>query len=100
MATPDDLAETVSLVERSDRRILASQADVRDVAAVAKLIKKGMSQFGRLDIVVANAGIMPVMGQASMEYQAWHDAVDILLSGVYITINEALPAILQGGRGG
>ena len=55
-ATEEDLAETVSLVEALDRRIVARKADVRDAAALREALEHGVAQLGRLDIVVANAG--------------------------------------------
>ena len=58
MATPDDLAETAKLVEEQDRRIVTAQADVRDGAALQAAVDEGLSQFGHIDIVCANAGIL------------------------------------------
>src|SRR5258706_1323166 len=60
MATPDDLAETVKLVEGLDRRIVTGIADVRDRDALSAVYQQGLAEFGRLDFVVANAGVMPV----------------------------------------
>ena len=57
MATPEDLAETVKEVEALDRRIVATQADVRDYGALKAAVDDGVAQLGRLDIVLANAGI-------------------------------------------
>jgi len=57
MATPEDLAETVKEVEALDRRIVATQADVRDYGALKKALDDGVAELGRLDIVSANAGI-------------------------------------------
>ena len=51
MATRDDLAETVKAVEALDRRIVATQADVRDAAALKAAVDDGVAQLGRLDIV-------------------------------------------------
>ncbi|PRC62567.1 SDR family mycofactocin-dependent oxidoreductase, partial [Mycobacterium sp. ITM-2017-0098] len=56
-ATPDDLAQTVDLVKGTGRRIVSEQVDVRDFAAVKAVVDSGVEQLGRLDIVVANAGI-------------------------------------------
>lgn len=58
MATPDDLAETVKLVEDTGRRIIATVADVRDFDALKSAVDDGVRELGRLDIVLANAGIM------------------------------------------
>ena len=62
MATPEDLAETVKLVEAQDRRIVATQADVRDFDALKAAVDDGVAQLGRLDIVLANAGIASLGG--------------------------------------
>src|SRR4051812_43296501 len=58
MATPDDLAQTVEEVKASDRRIVATEVDVRDYDALKAALDAGVAQFGRLDIVAANAGIV------------------------------------------
>jgi NAD(P)-dependent dehydrogenase (short-subunit alcohol dehydrogenase family) len=60
MATPDNLAATVKLVEKTGARIVAHEADVRDRAALSTALHAGLDEFGRLDIVVANAGIAPM----------------------------------------
>src|SRR5271154_6975218 len=57
LATPDDLAETVKQIEALDRRVIARQADVRDFDALKETVEEGVAEFGRLDIVCANAGI-------------------------------------------
>src|SRR4051794_13043462 len=60
LATPEDLRETVAAVEALDRRIVAREADVRDGEAVRAAVQEGAEQLGRLDVVVANAGICTV----------------------------------------
>ncbi len=100
MATPDDLAQTVKEVEATDRRIVARQADVRDPEAVAAVVAEGLAEFRHIDIVIANAGIMPVIGDASAGMQAWKDAVDVMLTGVFVTIEAALPAMIERDQGG
>lgn len=57
-ATSDDLAETVRLVEAAGRKVLAREVDIRDLAAQQQVVADGVEQFGRLDIVVANAGVL------------------------------------------
>ena len=61
--TPDDLAETARLVEEHDRRAVTSIADVRDYAALSAALRDGVAELGRLDVVVANAG-MTTAGRA------------------------------------
>jgi SDR family mycofactocin-dependent oxidoreductase len=100
MAAPLDLDETVNLVEKTGRRIVAEQADVRDFARLKAVVAKGISELGRIDFVLANAGIMPMVGSQAQDVSAFNDAVDVMLKGVHYTIEAALPAILQHGDGG
>src|SRR3954462_4825266 len=100
MATPDDLAETVKLVEDQDRRIVAQQADVRSRDALQAAVEAGIAEFGRLDIVVANAGIAPIFGSTESSSDPWKDAIDVLLTGVYYTLDVAVPAMIEQDRGG
>ena len=67
MSTPEDMAETVKEVEALDRRIVATQADVRDYGAVKAAVDEGVAQLGRLDIVSANAGIFSFGTLADMD---------------------------------
>jgi SDR family mycofactocin-dependent oxidoreductase len=99
-ATEEDLAETVTLVEALDRRIVARRADVRDQDQVQAVLDDGLAELGRVDIVVANAGIMPIIGEPATRRQAWHDAIDIMLTGVLNTCEAAIPALIDQGDGG
>lgn len=99
-ATPADLDETVALVEKLDRRIVARRADVRDEAAVKGVLDEGIAELGRVDIVVANAGIAPFMGEVGDSPGAWHDAIDIMLTGVLHTILPTLPVLIEQDEGG
>jgi NAD(P)-dependent dehydrogenase (short-subunit alcohol dehydrogenase family) len=56
-ATPEDLQQTAALVEDLDRRILLREGDIRDTGALERLVADGVAEFGRPDIVIANAGI-------------------------------------------
>jgi SDR family mycofactocin-dependent oxidoreductase len=100
LATREDLAETVALVEERDRRIVAREADVRDPDALGAAIEEGLAELGRLDIVLANAGMLPVMGEPGRTRSAFTDAVDVNLTGVFHTIEAALPALVEQGDGG
>jgi SDR family mycofactocin-dependent oxidoreductase len=96
MATPDDLAATVKLVEDTGARIVAQQADVRDQDSLKTALQTGLDEFGRLDIVVANAGIAPMMAGAD----GWRDVVDVNLTGVYHTVEVARPTMVEQSDGG
>jgi NAD(P)-dependent dehydrogenase (short-subunit alcohol dehydrogenase family) len=85
MATRDDLDETVNLVEKTGRRIVAEQGDVRDLERLKAAVANGVAELGRVDFVLANAGIMPAAGEQRYEMSAYIDAVDVLLNGVYYT---------------
>jgi (+)-trans-carveol dehydrogenase len=100
MATPDDLAQTVKEVEALDRRIVASQADVRDYGAVKAAVDAGVAELGRLDIVSANAGIFSVGRTEALSEESWHDMIDVNLTGVWHTCKAAIPHLRAGGRGG
>lgn len=100
MATPEDLAETQQLVEKLGRRMVTAQADVRDADAVRAAVNAGIEELGRLDIVVANAGIWSHERTERMSQQMWHDMIDINLTGVWNTVQAALPYLMSAGHGG
>lgn len=100
MTSREDLDETVNLVEKTGRRIVAEQGDVRDFDRLKAVVANGVAEFGRLDFVIANAGILPAVGEERYRIAAYLDAVNILLNGVYYTIEAALPAMLDHGEGG
>jgi SDR family mycofactocin-dependent oxidoreductase len=96
MATPDDLAATVKLVEDAGARMVAAEADVRERASLKTALKAGVDELGgRLDIVVANAGIAPMAGE-----DAWQDVLDVNLTGVYHTVDVAMRPMIKAGNGG
>ncbi len=99
-ATEDDLAETVRQVEALDRRIVATKADVRDTAALKAAVDDGVAQLGRLDIVLANAGVFEIQPALEITDDAWREMIDINLTGVWNTCKVALPHLIEGGRGG
>ena len=99
-STEDDLNETVKAVEALDRRIVAKKADVRSPEAVQAVFDEGIAELGRVDIVLANAGIMPIIGEPAKPVQAWYDCIDIMLSGVLHTIEAAVPTLISQGQGG
>jgi SDR family mycofactocin-dependent oxidoreductase len=96
LATADDLAATVKLVEDTGARIVAKEADVRDRASLSDAVQAGVDELGRLDIVVANAGIAPMQSGDD----GWRDVIDVNLTGVYNTIKAAIPALIKQGAGG
>ncbi|MFC5749255.1 mycofactocin-coupled SDR family oxidoreductase [Actinomadura rugatobispora] len=101
MSTPEDLDETVAQVKALGRRIVAVQADVRDYDALKAAVDEGVTELGRLDIVVANAGLgSDGTVLHKMTEKTWRDMIDVNLTGVWITTRVSTPHILEGGRGG
>jgi SDR family mycofactocin-dependent oxidoreductase len=98
MATPEDLADTVKEVEALDRRIVARQADVRDEAGLRAAFDAGVAELGPVDIVLANAGIAPMSLHET--HDAWQDVIDVNLTGVFNTVEIAIPSMIQRGQGG
>jgi SDR family mycofactocin-dependent oxidoreductase len=100
-ATQDEMDETIKAVEALDRRIIATKADVRNLEQVKKAVDDGVAQLGRLDVVLANAGVSTYMGPAeSLTEEAFVDMVDINLIGVWRTCAASIPHLKAGGRGG
>jgi (+)-trans-carveol dehydrogenase len=100
MATPDDLAETAKLVEDLDRRIVAREADVRDSAQLAEVVAEGVAELGRLDVVVANAGIVSIGPTLELEEDVWQEMIDVNLTGVWKSLKAAVPPMIEAGNGG
>jgi (+)-trans-carveol dehydrogenase len=96
LATEADLAETGKLVEGEGRRVVSDRVDVREGAAVRALVDRGVAELGRLDVVIANAGIAGSEPMADMSDATWQDMIDINLTGVFKTIRAALPHLTAG----
>ena len=99
-ATSEELAETVSLVEGEGRKIVAKEVDVRDLDGQQRVVADAVEQFGRLDIVVANAGVMNWGRLWEISPQQWQEVVDTNLTGVWNTIKAVVPPMIDAGNGG
>ncbi|MFR9803701.1 mycofactocin-coupled SDR family oxidoreductase [Pseudonocardia sp. RS010] len=100
MATPEDLQRTQALVEAEDRRCVVVQGDVRDTAAVDQAVEAARDTYGRLDVAVANAGIVQVVDALETTDAQWADIVAVNLTGVFNTVRAASRVMVEQGQGG
>ena len=94
MATPEDLEETKNYVEKTGQRCFTAQADVRDAAQLKSALEAGIAELGKVDIVVAQAGIAGMKGQPPL--QAWTDVINTNLVGTINAVQVALPHLAEG----
>jgi len=99
-ATPEDLDETARLIEKTGRRAVLRQADVRDLSAVSATVDEGVAELGRLDIACINAAVFSMGALVDLDQQTWNDVIDINLTGAWHTAKAVVPHIRAGGRGG
>jgi NAD(P)-dependent dehydrogenase (short-subunit alcohol dehydrogenase family) len=97
MAMLADLAETAKQVEALDRRVVAAEVDVRDLAGLTAAVSDGVALLGRLDIVLADAGISTPAPTLEMDELVWNETIEINLTGQWKTIRAAVPHIIAGG---
>jgi SDR family mycofactocin-dependent oxidoreductase len=98
--TPADLAETARLVEKLGRRAVTSIVDVRDYEALSGALRDGVTELGRLDVVVANAGMTTVGRAWEIPLENWDETIGINLTGAYYTARAAIPIMIEQGTGG
>lgn len=99
LSTAADLAEAVALVEKTGRRCIAVPADVRRPAELDAVVARAVDELGRIDILVANAGIASYAPLAVMTDPQWHDMIDINLTGVFNTFRAVVPHMIERGSG-
>lgn len=99
-ATPADLDETVRLVEETGRRIHAGIADTRDLDGLKAVVDAGVAEFGRLDIIVANAGVAAPQIWNEITPTDFRDVIDINVTGTWNAVMAGAQHIIDGGRGG
>lgn len=100
LGTEDELNETASLIAKLDRRVMTGKVDVRDAEGLNNFVAAAVSEFGGLDIVVANAGVLAFGQLLDISLQAWNEQLDVNLTGAFNTVKAAVPHILAHGRGG
>ncbi|MEV0363205.1 mycofactocin-coupled SDR family oxidoreductase [Nocardia fusca] len=99
LGSEDDLAETVKLVGDTGRRCVPVTADVRDQEQLYAVADRALDEFGRIDILLANAGIASNALIAEMPEQTWQDMIDVNLTGVYHSFRAVVPHMIERGSG-
>lgn len=99
-ATADDLAETARIVESLGRRIVTARADVRDFAALQAAVDEGVERLGRLDVVIANAGMTNTANAWEISPESWDETIGVNLTGAFHTAKAAIPTLLAQKQGG
>ena len=94
MASPEDLDETRNLVEKTGQRIVTAHADVREVTQLRTALEAGLSEFGKVDIVLAQAGVAGM--KSDVPLQAWIDTINTNLIGTINAIQVCLPHLKEG----
>lgn len=100
LSREEDLAETARLVEEQGRKIVTAQADVRNLGALQSAVELALSTFGRLDVVVANAGILTFGRTWELTEEQWSEMIGVNLDGVWKTVRATVPAMIEAGNGG
>src|SRR5271168_3212821 len=98
--TPDDLAETAQLVQANGTRVITAAVDIRDIEALTEAVDRAVGELGRLDIIVANAGICSPAPWDQITPQAFRDTIDTNVVGTWNTVMAGAHHIIDGGRGG
>jgi SDR family mycofactocin-dependent oxidoreductase len=99
LATPDDLAATAKEIEQLDRRVVAVQTDVRDSAGLEAAVEQGIAELGRLDVLVANAGIWALGKLWEITEAQWQEMLDINLTGVWRSVKAVVPHMIEQRAG-
>jgi SDR family mycofactocin-dependent oxidoreductase len=98
-ATPAELAETVAMVEKLDRRAVSGIADIRDLPRLTQIVDDAVAELGRLDVVVANAGICVPAPWNEHTPQMFDDVVSTNVTGTWNTVMAAAPHLIRAGGG-
>lgn len=99
MARQEDMDETVRQVEELDRRIVAVEGDVRNQADLDRAVAEGLAAFGKIDILIANAGIFSLAPAHEMTDEMWDDMIAVNLTGVWRSAKAVLPHMMDQGGG-
>lgn len=95
MSSKADLEETQSMVEDLDRRCLAIQADARDSESMNAAVERAITEFGKIDVLLVNHGIVSMSNIVDMSDQVWDECLGVCLTGVFKSIRAVLPHMIE-----
>lgn len=98
-ATPEDLAETVRQIEKTGRRVISGIADIRDLDKLRGLVDDAVRQLGRLDVIVANAGICVPKAWDQVTPEIFDDTISTNVTGTWNTVMAGAPHLVAAGGG-
>ncbi|WP_408642226.1 mycofactocin-coupled SDR family oxidoreductase [Speluncibacter jeojiensis] len=99
LATEEDLAETVRLVEATGRKCLSAKLNTADRPAVDELVARAHAEFGKIDIAIANAGVSVIGSIDTMSIETWNEVIASNLTGVFNTLGAVAPGMIERGYG-
>jgi SDR family mycofactocin-dependent oxidoreductase len=99
LGTEDELRETAAMVGEHGSRAVVCRCDVRSTADLADAVSRGLDELGRIDVLVANAGIAGVSTLAEMSDDVWQNMIDVNLTGVFKTLRAVVPHMVSRGYG-
>jgi SDR family mycofactocin-dependent oxidoreductase len=95
----EELQETARMVAEQGQRAVVCRADVRSSSDLAATVERGLAELGRIDVLVANAGIAGISTLAEMSDEAWQNMIDVNLTGVFKTLRAVVPHMVARGYG-
>jgi len=98
-ATPEDLAETARQIQKTGRRVISGRADIRDLETLRGLVDDAVRQLGRLDVVVANAGICVPKAWDQVTPKIFDDTISTNVTGTWNTVMAGAPHLVAAGGG-
>ena len=99
MGNTSDLEQTVSMVEELDRRCMAIQADARDGAAMNAAVQSAVDEFGKIDVMLINHGVVSMSDIVDMTDEIWEECVSVCLTGVFKSMRAVLPHMIEANYG-
>jgi len=99
LASAGELDDTARMVQDLDRRCLAVRADVRDSGQMQGIVEQALSEFGHIDILLANAGIESFESAWELTDEQWDEMIAVNLTGVWKSCRAVIPHMIERHTG-